>query len=80
MVRTVVSIDPEDKAWLDRRAKEENVPMTELVRRAIRRLRKEYEPPSEDFERLLRETSGIWKAEDGLAYQRHLREEWDDRK
>lgn len=40
MVRTVIRIDADDKAWLDREAKREGVPMTRLVQRAIARLRK----------------------------------------
>jgi len=79
MVRTVVSLDPEDKAWLDRKARQEKVPMTELVRRAIRRYRENSEAPSGDFAEILRRTSGIWQAGDGLQYQRRLREEWDKR-
>jgi len=43
MVRTLISLDTEDKAWLDRVARAEGVPMTKLVRRAIHRLRKEQE-------------------------------------
>ncbi len=79
MVRTVISLDPEDKAWLDKKAKQEKVPMTELVRRAIRRYREDSESPSADFAEVLRRTSGIWQAGDGLEYQRRLREEWDKR-
>lgn len=75
MVRTVISLEPEDKAWLDRKAKEEKVPMTRLVERAIRRLRTETET-SPKLEALLRETSGLWKAGDGLAYQRQIRRQW----
>ncbi|HTQ79202.1 MAG TPA: ribbon-helix-helix protein, CopG family, partial [Thermoanaerobaculia bacterium] len=41
MIRTIISLDPEDKLWLDRKAEEENVTMTELVRQAIRRYREE---------------------------------------
>lgn len=76
MIRTLISLDAEDKAWLDRTARSERVPMTKLVRRAIRRLRKEQEAAPLGFERLLRETAGCWKAGDGLAYQRRARAEW----
>ena len=38
MIRTIVSLDPEDKAWLDRQARQERTPMTRLVRRAIQRM------------------------------------------
>lgn len=77
MIRTLISLDAEDKAWLDRTARSERVPMTKLVRRAIRRLRQEREAAPLDFERLLRETAGSWKGGDGLAYQRRARAEWD---
>lgn len=77
MIRTVISLEDEDKAWLDRVARSERIPMTKLVRRAIRRLRQEQEAAPQGFERLLRETAGLWKAGDALAYQRRRRAEWD---
>ena len=80
MVRTVISLDPDDKAWLDRQARRERTPMTRLVRRAIQRLRKESEAHPSRFDLLLRETSGSRKFGDGLAYQRKLRGEWIKRK
>jgi len=36
MIRTLISLDPDDKAWLDRKARQERTPMTRLVRRGIR--------------------------------------------
>ena len=80
MVRTVISLGADDKAWLDRRAKQERVPMTRIVRRAIQRLRRETEANPTRFDRLLRETAGMHDVGDGLAYQRKLRREWDRRK
>lgn len=79
MVRTVVSLDPEDKAWLDRKARQEGVPMTEIVRQAVRQLRERSESAPR-MERLLEKTRGMWKGDDGLAYQRRLRREWDRRR
>jgi hypothetical protein len=79
-VRTVISLDAGDKAWLDRAARSERVPMTRLVRRAIRRLREEQEGAPQSFDRLLRETAGSWRAGDGLAYQRRTRAEWRRRR
>ena len=79
MVRTVISLDLEDKTWLDRQARRERVPMTRVVQRAIQRLRKESEANPSKFARLLRETSGLREFGDGLAYQRKLRREWDKR-
>jgi len=78
MVRTVISLDEKDKRWLDRKAAREGISMTELIRRAVRRLRSE-EAAGSAFERLLRATSGIGSGEDGLAVQRRLRNEWQGR-
>ena len=80
MIRTLISLDPEDKAWLDRKAKAERTPMAQLVRRAIRRMRDESESDPAGFERLLSGTSGLWKKGDGLAHQNKLRREWNARK
>jgi hypothetical protein len=79
MIRTLISLDPEDKLWLDRKAEEENVTMTELVRQAIRRYRVERETASPSLDRLLAETSGLWSREDGLDYQQRLRQEWEEK-
>lgn len=79
MIRTLISLDPEDKAWLERRSRQEGAPMARLVRRAIKRLREESEASPSRFEVLLRETAGMLKAGDGLAAQRRLRREWKRR-
>jgi len=78
MIRTIISLDPEDKLWLDRKAEEENVTMTELVRQAIRRYRAEREAGTPSLDHLLAETSGLWTKEDGLTYQQRLRQEWEE--
>jgi len=77
MIRTVISLDPEDKEWLDRRAQEEHVPMAQLIRRAVRCYREECESSSPSMDQLLQKTAGLWKAGDGLVYQRRIREEWE---
>ena len=76
MVRTVISLDEEDKRWLDARARETHVSMAEIVRQAVRRLREESAREARATDELLQQTSGIWKQGDGLAYQRRLRDEW----
>ena len=79
MVRTVIALDERDKAWLDRRAAREGVPMTELVRRAIRGLRtnsSEAPDPAPSFDESLRLTSGLWRGQDGIKHQEKLRNEW----
>lgn len=76
MVRTVISLDEDDKAWLDARAKEEGVPMTELIRRAVRLLRQRGASEADVTEALLDRTRGIARLGDGLEVQRRLRDEW----
>lgn len=76
MIRTVVSLDRESKEWLDRRAREENLSMAELVRTAVRRYREEKAENAPSMDELLKQTSGIWKEGDALAYQRRLRKQW----
>jgi hypothetical protein len=73
MTRTIISLDPDDKSWLDKRAAATGKTMTEIVREAVRRMRKEEESAFGD---LLNETRGLWRSGDGLAYQRRLRKEW----
>jgi len=73
MVRTIVSLDPADKSWLDRKAAETGRPMTEVVREAIRSMR---EREQGSFRKLLVNTGGTWRKGDGLAYQRRVRRGW----
>lgn len=80
MVRTLISLDAADKEWLDEKARAEGLPMTELVRRAIRRYRTA--EPSVSPRRIraaLAATKGVWAAGDGLGYQRRIRAEWSRR-
>jgi hypothetical protein len=79
MARAVINLDPKDKAWLERKAKEERVPLARLIERAVRRLREESEPPRPAFSELLVRTRGLWKHGDGLTYQRARRAEWEGR-
>ena len=75
MVRTVISLDEKDKRWLDRKAAEEGVSMTEVIRQAVRRMRSE-EQKRRTFGTLLRATEGVGTGEDGLKIQKRLRSEW----
>jgi hypothetical protein len=78
MIRTLISLEDEDKKWLDRRAKEEGLTMTELVRVAVRQYREQCETSraAESLEQLLRRTAGIWREGEGLAYQQAVRDGW----
>lgn len=73
MTKTVISLDQDIKQWLDNKALQEGVPMTELVRRAVKLL-KEQEISS--FELILQQSKGSWTEGDGLEYQKKLRSDW----
>jgi len=80
MVRTVISLDKNDKAWLDRKAKEQGVTMTEVVRQAIHDFRLKggvtkgkKRPPT--FEEILEMTAGTWTRGDAAAYVDKMRNE-----
>jgi hypothetical protein len=54
--------------------------MTELVRQAVRAFRVREESLSHPtMHTALEQTAGIWRRGDGLAYQQHVRDEWDRR-
>jgi hypothetical protein len=76
MVRTVVSLEESDKRWLDERAAAEGVPMTEMIRRAVRLLRRQSRRQTPGLDDLLDRTVGVWERGDGLEYQRKTRREW----
>lgn len=76
MIRTVVALPPDDKDWLDREAVERGVPMTQLVREAVKLLRVQSSEKTPGFEELLDATQGTWRHGDGLAHQNRLRDEW----
>lgn len=79
MIRTLISLEDEEKRWLDRRAKEEGVTMTEIVRKAVKRYRQECEAQGPSYRQLLEQTAGLLSGgEDGLAVQERLRSEWED--
>jgi len=73
MTRTIISLEEQDKSWLERKAREAGVPMAEVVRQAIRRMQ---QADDQSFDQLLESTKGVWRKGDGLRYQRKLREEW----
>ena len=80
MIRTLISIDPEEKAWLDRKARELGVPMTAVVREAVARYRLEESRSGNDgLADALEQTRGLWRHGDGAAWQRQHRDEWKDR-
>ena len=80
MASTLINLDPDDTAWLDREARARNLSMAELVREAVRgyRVRQESRGLS-GLQSALQRTAGIWRQGDGLTYQQRLRDEWNER-
>lgn len=77
MIRVVISLDADDKNWLQHIAKAEQVSMAEVIRHAIGFYRHEIQTtPKTSLKELLSSTKGIWKHGDGLKYQRKIRSEW----
>jgi len=73
VTRTIISLENDDKKWLDEEARRSGLPKSAIVRLSIRYMRLDRE---KSFENLLNQTSGTWKEGDGLAYQERLRSEW----
>ena len=77
LVRTVIGLDDEQKAWLDQQAALRHASMASLVRRAVNEFReREQRGSTTAFRDLLKMTAGIWQAGDGLEYQERMRNEW----
>lgn len=73
MTRMILSLEDQDKSWLERKAREEGVSMAEIVRQAVRRMQHAEE---ESLDQVLAATRGLWRKGDGLRYQRAVRREW----
>jgi len=73
MTRMLISLEENDKRWLEQKARETGKPMSEVVRHAIRQAQQAEQKPMED---LLAATKGLWRKGDGLRYQRQIRKEW----
>lgn len=78
MNRTLITLDEQAKLWLAQQARREGVSMSEIVRRAVDRLRADEERKRALAARLA-DTAGIWAHGDGLAWQERMRSEWEDR-
>jgi hypothetical protein len=69
----LISLEENDRRWLEQTAQAAGVPMSEVVRRAIRQAQEDGQKPLKD---LLASTKGLWRRGDGLKYQRRIRKEW----
>ncbi len=67
----------EDKRWLESYSSLHRVSEAEAIRQGIRKL-KEAEL-FENYQTLVKNTKGLWKKKDRLAYQKKIRTEWNSR-
>jgi hypothetical protein len=74
--RIIITIPPEDKAWIDSYSKAHKISTAEAVRQGIRRLRQLTE--KDTYKTLVETTRCMWREGDGLKYQQRLRSEWND--
>ena len=75
--RLVVTLPPEEHAWLAKQSYERDESMAEVVREAVAEYRSQNEK-QEKVKALLEATFGIRKSsEDALETVRKLRAEWD---
>lgn len=69
MVRIVITLDPEGRAWFDRKARETGRPMTALVRKAMAHYRAEDGRRGEnDLAELVRKIKDLWLAMVALLF------------
>jgi len=76
VIRTIISLDSQDKQWLARKARRKRTTIAALVRDAVRRARAQDERQAPSLDGLLAKTSGLRSGSDGLAEQQALRDEW----
>lgn len=80
MPGTIISLSETERDWLTRQAEAEQIPMTEVVRRALLLYRRQAEqPPVPTFDELLQRMRGIWSEGEDLDYQNRIRGEWEPR-
>jgi hypothetical protein len=79
MLRTIISLEADEKDWLESMAKKKHISMAAVIRTAIKNYRLQHtsDVPS-NFGRLLLKTKGIWQNQDGLDYQLSIRNEWEE--
>jgi hypothetical protein len=69
----LISLEENDRQWLQQKSQETGKPMSEVVRLALRQAQESEQKPMKD---LLDSTKGLWKHGNGLKYQRRIRKEW----
>ena len=72
--RMIITISDNDKLWLKNYSRSYGISMAKGIRRGIARLK--VEEGQSTYERIVKNTKGIWQKEEGLEYQNKLRNEW----
>lgn len=71
---TIVTLSEEDKLWLESYSKAYNVSVAKAIRLGIKCLKDASREKT--YHRLVQNSRGIWKKDDGLQYQEKIRSEW----
>ena len=77
MVKTLISIPEDDKAWLDSYSHATHSSVAAVVRTAIKHYRSA--TGAREGDSVLQRTAGLWqdRTQDGLDYVTQLRDEWE---
>jgi len=75
--RMIITMSEEDRVWLEGYSKAHKVSIADAIRQGIKRLKESQ--GRRIYEKVVKETRGLWKKGDGLKYQRKLRSEWESR-
>ena len=74
--RMIVTINEDDKKWLDGYSKAKDISIAEAIRQGICKLKEAN--GNSPYRTLAKKTIGVWRQGDGLEYQQRLRSEWND--
>ena len=72
--RTIVTVSDEEKLWLENYSRTLGISMAEAIRRGIARLK--VQEGKSTYQRIVKDSKGIWRKGNGLEYQKKLRSEW----
>ena len=76
MVRTIITLEENDKKWLDRYSGRYGRSTAETIRQAIKEFQKQARKG--EYQNILKATAGLFKGkDDSVSFVRKLRGEWD---
>ena len=76
MTRTIVTLEENDKRWLDKYSAENGRSTAETIRQAIKEFQKKMREG--EYKNVLEKVFGVLKhKEDSVKFVRKIREEWD---